>query len=113
MTAKGQSRPIDTPPAAPVRPLRPKSGGPASKRRSVASCQRPTWKARPYLFCFDVRCFDYRPPLLNICLVKRPDPFRRALLVRRSFQTKVEEQSAYRRIHERLDDSAVELGDDV
>ena len=49
------------------------------------------------LFCLDVRCFDYRPPLLNIVLVKRPYPSRRALLVRWDFQTQVEEQSAYRR----------------
>src|SRR6516165_5938209 len=57
--------------------------------------------------------FDYRPPLLNIVLVKRPGPFGRALLLRWSFQTKVGEQSAYRRIDESLDDRAVELSDDV
>src|SRR5262245_57531631 len=65
------------------------------------------------LFCLDVRCFDDRPPLLNIVLVKRPYPSRRALLVRWDFQTQVREQSAYRRIDESLDDRAVELGDDV
>jgi hypothetical protein len=49
-----------------------------------------------HLFCLDVRRFDYRPPLLNIVLERRPHPFRRALIVRRNFQTWIGEQSAYR-----------------
>jgi len=70
-------------------------------------------KVRLRLFRLDVRCFDYRPPLLNIVLVKCPYPFRRALLVRWDFQTQFGEQSAYLRIDESLDDRAVELSDDV
>src|SRR5258705_1308106 len=75
----------------------------------------PLWRCRSglRLFRLDVRCFDYRPPLLNIVLVKCPCPFRRALLVRWDFQTQLGEQSAYLRIDESLDDRAVELSDDV
>ena len=82
-------------------------------KSSEALVQLADVKVRLRLFRLDVRCFDYRPPLLNIVLVKCPYPFRRALLVRWDFQTQFGEQSAYLRIDESLDDRAVELSDDV
>ena len=93
----------------------PPSSGMNSRRLMSDIGLPPLWRCRSglRLFRLDVCCFDYRPPLLNIVLVKCPYPFRCALLVRWDFQTQFGEQSAYLRMDESLDDRAVEHSDDV
>src|SRR5262245_4285149 len=113
MTAVGQSRRTNKPDELAGCPLHPQLHEICATRQNEFNVNSEREKIRLCLFCLDFRCFDYRPPLLNIVLVTCADSSRRALLVRWDFQSQVGEQPAYLRIDESLDDRAVELGDDI
>src|SRR5262249_4202640 len=65
-----------------------------------------------HLLRLDARGLDDRPPLLDLCLLKRGQCFRRLLLRRRDFEAEVSEPTAHGPISECRGDRRIKPGDD-
>src|SRR5262249_23933669 len=82
--------------------------------RSPRSCEgyAPA-RALTDSLCPDVRCLDDRPPLLDFGLLKSAERFRRLLVARRNFLTEVGKLMAHCWVGQRINDSSIELSNDI
>src|SRR5437867_1773156 len=88
--------------------------------RSMVVCHSVLWvfhrMARSYAattrsLTLDVGCFDYRPPLLNLCFLQRTKRLWRLLLQQGNLQSEIGHPLAHRRLSQCTHDRSVEPDD--